>query len=277
MVNYTMRKFRREFNNVTIDIFVETALYESETILFETLFKTFSTSIEESVQEKTEISCAIYRKESYKSAIFNHVIECDIREDKWIFLLMNDLEKFYIAALCGTVLHASCIKVRNKVLMLIGERHTGKTTLTRYLIEKQDGEYLNDDCVYIVDKTYVGFGMPLPVRWDGNTKFNNKGFLSKTVDTDGVVRILYKPCKIAKFYNEIDAVIFPRYNFNGRSFVERMSKFEAYKHIVNNVRSYKEMKSMFMDIHDLTRNAECYRIVYAHSEAAYEMLCAEVI
>lgn len=189
---------------------------------------------------------------------------------------MSDLEMFYIAALQGTVLHASCVKVKNRVLLLIGERYAGKTTLTKYLVE-QNGEYLNDDCIYVVDKSYVGFGMPLPVRWDGNKNFNSTDFLSKTVDTDGVVRILYKPCMIAKSYNKIDAVIFPKYILKEDGFVKWISKAEAFKHIMNSVRSYKEMKTMFMDLHDLVRNAACYRMVYADSETAYKMLCEEVL
>lgn len=271
----SMKKFQRIINNIAISIFVETILYEKETILFEALFRTFRTSCDEPVKEK--VCCVVYRKDSCVEKIFDYYVECNICDDKWIFLLMSDLEEFYIAVLRGTVLHGSCIKVKNKALLLIGERYSGKTTLTKYLVGEKGGECLNDDCIYIVDKSYVGFGMPLPVRWDGKAGYSDKDFFSKTIDADGVVRALYKPCRIASFYNAIDAVVFPKFNLSESGFVEKMSQFEAFTYIINNVRSYKEMKTMFMDIHGLAENAACYRMEYASSETAFQLLCTEIL
>ena len=85
-------------------------------------------------------------------------------DENWLFGLINDLDVFSIETLKCTVIHGSCVRVRDKNILIIGERWSGKTTLTHFLVSYLEGKYISDDCVYLKNDRFWGFCMPLPMR-----------------------------------------------------------------------------------------------------------------
>ena len=184
---------------------------------------------------------------------------------------MDSLDAFYAKALGCTVIHGSCIQVKGKNILLVGKRLSGKTTLSQYLTLEKGGKFLHDDCIYVVDKTYVGFNMPLPVRSVRNSRCENY-FIGQTIDFDGVTRYLYSPLSCVSEMQNVDFIVFPTYNTSGENRIDKLSNAYTFKVIINNIRQHGKMKIMFNDINHLVTFSKSYKIKYTSSERAYDFL-----
>lgn len=219
----------------------------------------------------------IQEKDKKKYSTQNKYAINNLENDKWILELINDLDVFVTEVLKCTVLHGSCIKLNEKNVLLLGERWSGKTTLAYYLSTECDGEYVSDDCVYIVNKHYYGLCTPLPIRnyEHINAKYG-KNILTSVMDSDNVLRTLLLPPKVLGAVPNIDVVLLPQYISNGERKIIKRSPSEAFKAIIKNVHSFKDMRSMYLDIIALSNNAQIYSMTYSNSQSAYNMLMNHV-
>lgn len=256
-----------------ISILIDESIWKKEYKVFSSLFRTFELSEETSYKGEKEYFYYIYNKETFLSKIEKNInfTVCDIYTDNWIFLLMHNLELFYSSIMKCTVIHGSCVKINGKNILLIGERRSGKTTFTKYLAISKNGEYLDDDCIYIMNNSYIGFNMPLPMRNIIDCDENDY-WIGQTVDTDNVHRALYSPPCCASSFQKIDIVVFPKYIANGGEEIKKMTQGEAFNQIIKNIRSYNQIKTMFTDIKNLVLTADCYCMKYTSSDSAYELL-----
>ena len=215
----------------------------------------------------------IQEKDKNKYSAENSYAMNNIDDDKWILELINDLDVFFTNVLKCTVLHGSCIKIDSKNILLLGERWSGKTTLTYFLTTSCDGEYVSDDCVYIVNKQYYGFGTPLPIRNMDNVNSQHKQhILTSVLDSDNVLRTLLLPPKTIESVLNIDIVLFPQYAPNDKSELIKISPSEAFRKIIKNVHSFSNMGKMYQDIVELSNNTRCFLMTYPDSQTAYNLL-----
>lgn len=219
----------------------------------------------------------IQEKDKNKYSAENSYAMNNIDDDKWILELINDLDVFFTNVLKCTVLHGSCLKLNGKNVLLLGERWSGKTTLTYHLTANCDGEYVSDDCVYIVNKRYYGLCTPLPLRnYERiNPGYGNRIFTS-VMDSDNVRRTLLLPPKVLGSVPNIDVVLFPQYVSNGERKIDQKSPSEAFKAIIQNVHSFRDMRRLYLDVVELSNNAQIYSITYSNSQSAYDMLMNSV-
>ena len=269
MINY-----QRCVGEIVLNILVDEAIYFEEKNVFDSLFRTYDISKTQS--SSNNIYYYIYGKSASRTLSGNDYTVCDIEDDGWVFQLIKDLEGLYAAVLKCTVLHGSSIKIHNKNILLMGERWSGKTTLTHYFACNKNGKYLDDDCVYIINDLYIGFCNPIPMRNTSNSE-NNDNIICETIDNDGVMRTLYRAPRVVKSFSKIDVVLFPKYVHKSKSYIKELDHASAFKNIIQNIRSYGKMKSMFADINRLSLSAKCYELEYSSSEEAYQILCRSVI
>ncbi len=270
-----MKKYKRCIGNVLINILIDDSLFESEYKVLSSLFRSYSLSAETPIVCVKEYFYYIYDNNKSKEAKNIYYSICDPNNNKWIFKLIKNLEKFYAEIFKCTVIHGSCVRVNDKNILFMGKRWSGKTTLTKYLSIHKNGEYLDDDWIYIVDSLYIGFAMPLPIRNLTNSHVD-KYFIAQTTDTDGIIRDLYAPPKCAGYFFNIDIVAFPQYGIDRTNRIKRVPKADAFKKIINNISGHGEMKTMFLDVKNLVTYCDCYEIEYSSSDFAHELLFNEV-
>lgn len=276
-----MKKFKKSIGHITINIIIDTELFDIEYKAFNAFFSSFIYCGEyipqKYVIEDKEFFYYILTNNN-NNKINNNCFLLNKTNNKWMFELMKKLAKFYSSILECTVLHCSSVRIENKNILFMGARRSGKTTMTHYLTINKNGIYLDDDSIYIEKDRYIGFNMPLPMRMCRVKDLNiDKFFVGQTIDTDGILRTLYMPPKRIDCLCPIDAIVFPKYGRDKLNRIEKISKAEAFKNIINNVSSYAEMKTMFLDVKKLALNSDCYEMEYSSSESAYKLLLDQVL
>lgn len=182
---------------------------------------------------------------------------------------------FYAKVLDSIVVHGSCIRYLGKNILLLGARKSGKTTLTHYLSIKENGTYIDDDCVYINKKLIIGFAMPLLIR-DSSICNDTSFFIAHTIDTDGIDRTLFLPPRYLSCVSKIDTIIFPTYNNDGKNEIRQVSRDESFKKILSNIRSHNNMINLFNTCKQLIRGCTCFELQHTNSENACVMIEKEV-
>ena len=265
-----MKKYYRLIDEVRVNICIEDGIYNQEKDVFDCIFKSYSTCDSSKMSFRKEFYYHIQSSENLLENRLHYGMVCDVNSEQWIFLLISDLENFYLEILNCTVIHGSCVRINGKNILIIGERWSGKTTLTYFLTIENEGEYLSDDCIYIFNDKYIGLGMPLPMRDITNT--DSKYIIARTVDEEQQRRILFQPPRVIKSLSNIEMVIFPKYNPNAKNDIKKISCKEAFDNIILNVRAHCQVKSMFKDIIRLATKSDNYIIDYSDSPSAYYML-----
>ena len=265
-----MKCFYRYIDNIQISIIIENELYEEHKLIFDSLFITFL-----DYQKKGFFNNYLYyiykSKNNLNEIIHNYKIS-DSADNDWIFSLINDLENFYADILNCTVLHGSCIQIEGKNILLIGERWSGKTTLTQYLTIDMKCGFVSDDCIYLLNNMLIGFGMPLPVRGEKIDNTYKDFFIGATVDSDGTNRILYAPTNIVERVFSVDSVIFSKYVESKNANIIKLKSGEALERLIRNVRSKSTMSTLFNDMVRISKLSDCYVMQYPSCNIAYEMI-----
>ncbi len=261
-----MLYFKRTINDTTLKLHIDKNLYLKNVGLFETLLSTYKKTFLDTKNESTDndIALEIVSGNTFKKCIDKapYRIFCNAIDKHFAFQLIGALEDWYANILNCTIIHGSCVRLNNKNILLIGERKSGKTTLTSYLSLVLHAEYIDDDCVYISKSKYIGFNMPISVR-ENVDQLMESNMVGETFDGE-TMRTIYYPPKTSPSVHNIDVVILPKYN-NENDFVRKLDKSEAFKTIINNVRHSKDMCTLFQDINNLLKNTKVYEVAYRNT------------
>ena len=156
-----MYRLYRKIGKKSIIVDIEEVLFDKEGDLFRNIFSTFSFSIESKISNNT---ICIYCDQSKLSREYQYKHQC-VFDSNWIFKLVNFLDVVYSIILKSNVFHGNCIIVNKKTILILGDRNTGKTTLTKYLLEHNPDSYLvGEDSLYINSNKIFGFGGLLLMR-----------------------------------------------------------------------------------------------------------------
>ena len=253
--------FKKTICNKEIFIHIEKDLFDSQKEIFLALLSTFKLS---------NIAPSSKFLITSNKLCMNNSYYCDINNEKWVFLLLNALEDYFAITLNCTVLHGSCIKLSDNTIAIIGERKSGKTTLTKYMIDQKKAKYLTDDSIYIVNNYYCGFNMPIPMR---NTLFQFGNMICTSSDDEGSQRIIYSINNCFEKSEIINYILFPKYNEANTVFnVNRVKKSKLFNILISNVRHMENMNVLFKDLSLLTNNAISYCIQYSQCDEIFEWL-----
>lgn len=266
-----MMHYGRCIGGFVIHVILDNSLYEEEQGVFDAILSSFSLVSEPIAEEQNANTYYIMDSRRSTAVVRRHWTVCNLRNADWIFVLTSNLEFFFAGVLKCTVVHSSCVKIHGQSLLLMGERFSGKTSLTKYLSIDRNGEYIDDDCVYIVENEYIGFCLPLPMRNVLSTK-GDEHIIGQTTDEDGILRTLYSPPNFVSHLPSVEVIAFLKYNQNGINSIRKMTMAEAFNQVIKNIRRHSGMKTMFTDINHLVSNARCYVVEYTQSDLAYNMM-----
>lgn len=261
---------QREIDDITLIAYIDIDLYRENALLFDCLFSTFSICSPLLNQEN-----AMYIISSENICFFDpnvtNLIVCDTSNKNWGLQLIGALEDWYANTLNCTIIHGSCVLLNNKGVLIIGKRKAGKTTLTSYLTLKKDAVYLDDDCVYIVNKKCIGFNMPISVR-NNIDDLNKENMMVEFIDGEKISRKLFRARFSLKEISKIDTIIFPCFFESEEGNIAPIERGELYKEILVNIRHSADSETMFMDICDLVKKSRAYQIKYNNSKMAYQLI-----
>lgn len=267
----TMKRFYRNIGEITIHIWIDDDIWLRAGTEIGFLLRTYCPDDNENQMNVLGYTYYIHDKGNESKINCERHYDCDINAKDWMFNLINDLETFYSDVLKCTTIHGSCIRVKGKTILLVGERYSGKTTLTHYFTVGMEEEYLSDDCVYLVNDHCLGFAMPLPMR-ELQEEYGEKKYFTQTIDSDGVLRSLYIPPKYVKQLPQVNYIIFPKYARDGKNEIRIIPKGEAFKQLTHNVRGHGEFRRVFEDVKAMVLNAECYMANYTSCTMLYDLL-----
>lgn len=259
----------RTIDNKCLSLCIDESFYNNNRVIIENLCSTFSPTGNQQIVTNSlfiypDTICSFEKKHTH------YYVGCDVKSSSWVFHLLCSLEEYFAIVLNTTILHGASVRLKNKNIILMGERRSGKTTLARYLVYEKNASFLEDDCVYIVNGKCIGFAMPISLR--GKVNICKKNVICNTVDYDNVSRTLIKPKNSIQTLPHIDVIIFPKYSPDARYTVECLSKGNLFNSVINNVRNSKNLKELFQDINNIIQNSEAYSISYNSSKVAYEQL-----
>lgn len=220
-------------------IYFERSLYLKYSETLEKIFQKF----ENKICCKKELDCGLYIccNKIYNIPEKSKMYAYESLDGPYLFQLLSNVEEFIIEELGLTVFHGASICCREQIVLVLGERKSGKTTLTHYLIE-HGWNLIDDDCIYYGDNIVFGMGFPLRLR---EIIFCKKNIFSKCIDASGEDRyLLLAQNSVVQKEGDI-IVIFPQYSKNSNFSVSAISKMTLFTKLLQNVRySISNAKSL---------------------------------
>ena len=255
--------FSRIFENVQLVIEIDEDLYLKEELVFRALLLSFVNEPPKDFLPTKTIhiySSFLVCKGSFVCAEDDFYCICDTGKADWISTLMDFLEFCYTSILDCTVLHGSCIRHNDKNILILGERKSGKTTLTNYFIDN-NAIYLDDDAVFLYHQSLIGFNTPIRMR--KNT--DNLMLLAKIDDADNEVRYIYSMERhnIINYITKPDVVIFVKYKRNVTLTATRINGFYLINRIIFNVKDNSSLMGIYHDISNYFIDFPAYHIQYS--------------
>lgn len=260
--------FSRDFGYVSIVIKIENNIYFKQKNTFDSLFFTYD--IEVKNKNKNIKIIYILNSEDYDNdspiMLCDYYHLCDFNIDNWLNILINFLEYCYEKILMCTILHGSCVVLNNKGIMLLGKSKSGKSTLTYHLIHENNAQYLDDDVIYLVNNSFIGFNSPMRMR----QKCNNFRLLEIEKDIDDVSRYTYDIENNQKIdcIEKISYIIFPKYQSDVDFQISEIDKYTLTNNIIANIKGTPNMTTVFKDMSKCFTNLKAYEIKYNNCNKA---------
>lgn len=246
----------RSLMNKIIEIRIDDELYTSQYRILKDLFLTFQVK---DVETDNALIIYIYANEENVNTVMAHCkFQYKERGGRGYFYLANMLEEFYTKTLRCTVLHASMLYVFGNNVLIVGNRKSGKTTLTKYLIDKYGAYYIDDDSVYIFDNSFYGFNMPMFLRHP----FSSDSTMVKTRDEEGRQRYVYIPQNRLQSVKTADVIVSPLYDADSGYSAEKTEDGRLFCLLLNNIRSFADKPSLLKDLSSITKTANAYSVRY---------------
>lgn len=232
--------FERIFKSKSIRIYFHKEIYRQYSVVIQKIFKMFQCTVTglERLQKGLYVCC----NQDVQTPLEVEVHVYDLTNDSWIFELLTDVEIYIINELKVTVFHGAAVCKNKHIVLIMGERKSGKSTLTHFLIEN-GWDLIDDDCIYLDNGTIFGVGFPLRLR---KRVYPSDRVFATCVDMDGEDRQLlsahtYMHCADAK---EI-TIIFPKYTRGSNFKKSIITKTQLFTILLQNVRfSVNEMASI---------------------------------
>ena len=186
----------------------------------------------------------------------------------WAFELIQSLEEHMVKVLDCTAVHGTCLAMGNESFMLVGPRMSGKTTLTRTLLEFDSVKLVGDDVICLLDDCVVGLGTP-PLLRSGGDIVDSKGF--STIDDEGQERILFPTNASRSPTRWPDYLIFPQYKADCQPEIGQMNPGDVFRNLMQNIRHHSTIRRLKEDVLRLA-NTPAYSLKYSSQQAAIRLL-----
>lgn len=269
--------FYRRIDAIDLYIICDAATYSFCSSTFDVLFSTFSkyigvpnTAIKQD-RNKRYIFNITSSATNINTQLTEHVFVYNKTDINSIYNLICCLEEWYSQILNCTILHCSSVSYNNQNIILLGERKSGKTTLTNFLVHEKAFSYLDDDSIYILNQKYYGFNMPISLR-ESSELIGIESIVCDTIDDDMTRRFLIKPRSTISEFDNIDVILFPQYRESNANICAELSKPQLFKKIMNHVRGDRNLRTTYYDLLHLISQAKSYDLQYSNSISAWDMI-----
>lgn len=261
--------FVRTIVDKKIVIAIESSLYCEKKELLDMLFITFS--IDNNMYYCPENAIYLHcKKDTFSESLKDESKwYIDFCNKNWYILLIHVLEDFFIRILQCTVIHGACIELYQKSILLIGKRKSGKTSLTKFFVDKKNAKYFDEDVVFLYKNKFYGFNLPLCLRYfDGDMNY----YLEQS-DMDQEKRYIYilKDGLINELSN-IDIVFFVKYDKTCPKSVANLTRINMLNLIIQNLRGALDIKSVYSDLNIYFRKVKGFRLNYGSSIEAHQII-----
>lgn len=245
--------FKRTICSVDIAVYIQSDLYETERELFNRFLNSF---IFLGKCDKMTNGLFITNRLD-ETEVYENVLYCDITDPYWEYRLIVALEDYLVRSLGSTVIHASCVRFQDQVILLPGSRMSGKSSIAKYFIENLHADYLADDFVFVLDNKVYGFRFPISMREKSISKYS----YYMTLDFDNKKRYLYYIPGNYCYFDSVDIIIFPHYNPDCFSFTN-IDKIAAFNKIISNVKHFESKRNLFSDLNKLISSGSVFQLEY---------------
>lgn len=236
-------------NGISFSFIIEDKIFDKNPLFFDYFFKKW---IKKDVTEITN-DMTIIGKSKRRTTKENYIYTSTSNE-KWMFLLINDIEKHIINRLECYVLHGASLIYKNKVICLLGPRKSGKTTIVYNLTKNDDYVLIDDDCVILDNNNVIGLNFPIRLRNKLNDAF-------PVIDDDKKTRYLYFTKNSQKNCTYQKVFLFIQYN-NNENITRKMSNKDFFDNLLINSRYSTNTIDKFNKIINITKSQEAYQIMF---------------
>lgn len=251
--------FEYIFENISIKIYFQKYIYRKYHVVIRNIFKIFQcTSVK---FEQLQKGLYICYNQDVQIPIESEIYMYDVASNDWIFELLTDVETYIINKLKITVFHGAAVCRNEHLVLIIGKRKSGKSTLTHFLVEN-GWNLIDDDCIYFDTDSVFGMGFPLRLR---KMIYDSKRVFATCMDLDGEKRhLLSAPYYSLCVKTEEVTIVFPEYTQGSPFKKSIITKMQLFTMLLHNVRfSIDEIKSL-RDVTYLMKFANSgYSVVYS--------------
>lgn len=190
-------------------------------------------------------------------------VVCRTDSETWPFELLTELEDALLQIVRQTTLHGAALARGDRTLLLLGERKSGKSTLTHFLT-LHGWHLIDDDCCFYEQGVLSGTGFPLRLR---RCLYPESNRFWQCVDTDGEERDLIAPKQRIMQSTAPFFLIFPHYKPNADFHTERIEKQALFSQLIPNVRYTPSGIHRIRDLADfIRRTVLAYHATYSQCE-----------
>lgn len=236
-------------NNINFSFFIEDEIFEKNPLFFDYFFKKW---IKKDVIEIVNDMVVIGKNKRKRNK--RNYIYISVNDKKWMFFLINDIEKFIINRLGCYVLHGASLIYKNNVICLLGPRKSGKTTVVYNLTKNDEYVLIDDDCVILNNKAVVGLEFPIRLR-------NGLSDAFEIIDDDKKTRFLYFAKNTQKNCTYEKVFLFIQYNDSENS-ITKMSNKDFFDNLLKNSRYSTNNSDKFSQIINITKSQDAYYIMF---------------
>ncbi len=191
-------------------------------------------------------------------------VVCRTDSESWPFELLTTLEGHLLQIVRQTAFHGAALAREGRTLLLLGERKSGKSTLTHFLT-LHDWCLVDDDCCFYAQGILSGTGFPLRLR---RCLYPESDIFWQCVDTDGEERRFIFPRQRIMHSSAPFFLIFPHYEPNAEFRTEKIDRQSLFSHLILNVRYTPSGPHRIRDLSDfIRRTASAYHATYSQCES----------
>ena len=255
--------------NKTINILFEKNFYDCHIKILKELFRNYSyRGIAKSYDEEQCFYVCDNKRCLAPKGVDLHIY--NTQSTQWLFEMITDIESYIISKLGITVIHGASIRNDSQMVFIIGERNSGKTTLTHFFTNK-GWTLVDEDCICYYNDSVIGTGFPLRLR---NIIYDNTKILASCVDLDGDNRYLVSvPTSEHEEKVENVTIIFPQYKPDADFSFSEVKKMNLFTMLIKNTRSSADESNCIKDITSIMKKTtQSYSFCYSDCSYVYDFL-----
>jgi hypothetical protein len=241
-------------------IAIEKCLYFSYKWFFDKLLKKFqSSTLPQDDCLYIFTSCAVQNH-------FSNVFYCDSQED-WIYQCITIIEEYIISRANFTTLHGSGLILNDTTFIILGERFSGKTTLTNYILNSTNAIFLDDDNIIYSSGKMYGLNLPIRLRTKPET---NENLICKFSDECKKSRYLIDAPRSTTIGTNKSFIIFPHYIENCNFTSSKLGGQVLFEKLLKSVKYSASNQQCFKDVCELSKSVAAFAIEYENCSLVLE-------